>query len=72
MLTDFENTRLSTEVGMIGISLSYEFLEKALTHQSIMEGAIRPNQFIRIKSVSVDENINKVDIDCGVFDYLIN
>ncbi len=71
MLHDYESTRASTETGDLGISLPYGFLEKALTHQSILEGMIMPNQFLKIRSVTVGQD-DRIDFDCSVHDYLIN
>lgn len=54
------------------IQIKYEYFEKILTHQSILDGSIELNQIIKINHVEVDDDNRTVSFDCNVFDYIYN
>jgi hypothetical protein len=67
-----EDGRLAELFSDAELVINYEFLEKAITYQSVMEGVIKPNQFMKIVSLSVDNDERRVDFNCNVFNFLEN
>lgn len=59
-------------VGMAEIHTSFEFLEQAVTHQSIMEKVIQSNQFLKIIDIEIDPVTKQASFYCEVFEYLLH
>jgi hypothetical protein len=54
------------------IHIKYEFFEKVLTHQSILDGSIELNQVIKINNVEIDGDNRAILFDCNVYNHLYN
>ena len=66
------NNEGATLISDAEIGLPYDFLERALTHQSILEDVILPSQYIKINQLEADDEKRFVSFSCDVFEYLRN
>jgi hypothetical protein len=63
---------LDNNVGSIQIGIEFDFLDLALTNQSILEGTLGLNQSLKTTDVTYFPEKKFLMIDCDVYEQLLN